>query len=543
MKFYQALAKAFRDNGVDIIFGLAGDANLYAMDSFVRDQRGEFIGASHESSAVLMALGYATLSGKLGVASVTHGPGLTNCVTALVEGVKGQVPMVLFCGDTAADERHHSQRVAQREVVLSTGAGFEQLKSPHTLALDLATAIRRAWTERRPIALNIPADFQWVEVDYQPLVLTMPKATGSVPTDETLDNAVGIIASAKRPIILAGRGVLTAGARDAIVRLAKRLDAPLATTLKSQHMFDGEFCNIGVLGTVSTPPATDVVMASDCIIAFGAGLNIYTSAKGSFFEGRRVVQINAEPGEVGKLMQPDLAVVGDYAATADLIVHWLDEAEIEPSAFATVEMDESLRSYRPETEFQRTDTPAGTVDIRQALWRIARTVPDDRIVVNDGGRFCGASYKLVTAPRPGSFLFAIHSGSIGLGIPHAIGAGCADRSRPLLCVAGDGGFMLGGLVEFTTAVREKLDLILVICNDGAYGAEHIQFCNKGMDPALSVLKWPDFAPVADALGGKGLTVRSDAELEAALNAIETRDRSTPLLIDLKLDPNHIPPAR
>jgi thiamine pyrophosphate-dependent acetolactate synthase large subunit-like protein len=104
-------------------------------------------------------------------------------------------------------------------------------------------------------------------------------------------------------------------------------------------------------------------------------------------------------------------------------------------------------------------------------------------------------------------------------------------------VAGDGGFMLGGLVEFVSAVRERLDLIVIVCNDNGYGAEYIQFRRKQMDPAMSLLHWPDFAPVAIALGGEGMTVRSEADLEAAVGAVKKRSR--PLLIDLKLDPESL----
>jgi thiamine pyrophosphate-dependent acetolactate synthase large subunit-like protein len=122
---------------------------------------------------------------------------------------------------------------------------------------------------------------------------------------------------------------------------------------------------------------------------------------------------------------------------------------------------------------------------------------------------------------------------------YAIGAAVAAPGRPVLLVTGDGGFMLGGLAEFNTAVRHKLDLVVAVCNDSSYGAEHIQFRRKNMDPGLSVFEWPDFASVADALGGQGVTVRTAADLDAAARAIAARGR--PLLIDLKLDPDHVAP--
>ena len=114
---------------------------------------------------------------------------------------------------------------------------------------------------------------------------------------------------------------------------------------------------------------------------------------------------------------------------------------------------------------------------------------------------------------------------------------CADR--PALLVTGDGGFMLGGLAEFSTAVRHGCDLVVVVCNDSSYGAEDVQLTNRGMDPSIARFSWPDFAPVAVALGGQGVTVRTMGDLQSALDAIEARQG--PLLIDLKLDPDTVPP--
>ena len=165
MRLHAALARALKDHGTDTLFGLIGDANLFMVDRFVQDETGTYVGAAHEAGAVLMAYGYANRSGRLGVATVTHGPGLTNTLTALVEGVKSRTPMLLIAGDTPASIRNHMQDIAQREVILSAGSGFEQVASSQTALADLAVAIRRAHLERRPVALNVPAEFMWEDVE------------------------------------------------------------------------------------------------------------------------------------------------------------------------------------------------------------------------------------------------------------------------------------------------------------------------------------------------------------------------------------------
>jgi len=536
LKVHQAIARALSDNGVDTLFGLMGDANMFTVDSFIRDCRGTFIAAAHEAGATLMALGYSLQSGKVGVCSVTHGPALTNTVTALVEGVKGSIPVLLICGDTIVEDREHNQNVAQREFIVASGAGFEQLRTPRTVAQDVARALRRALVERRPIALNVPYEFDWTDVEYQPVRVRIPEDRAVVAESADLDDAIGIIAAAKRPLVLAGRGATSPEAKRAILNLARRVEAPVATTLKAKDLFLGDEGNLGIFGTVSTPTAVDIIMESDCVIAFGAGLNRYTTSHGTFLKGKRVVQVNLEPTEVGKNVSPDAGLVGDPAGTADLIVRWLDEAEIPPSGFCTDALKQRIGAGNAEAEIIGVTAP-GTVDFRHALARLDRLLPADRLLVTDGGRFMLESWTRIRAPGPRSFLSTVNFSSIGLGLSYAIGASFSAGKRPTVLVTGDGGFMHGGLVEFNTAVRYKRDLIVVVCNDAAYGAEHIKFRNKDMDPALILFDWPDFAPVAAALGGQGVTVRSEDDWAQVETAI--RERVGPLLIDVKLDPDRI----
>lgn len=539
VKVYSAIARALKDLGVDTVFGLIGDANLYMVDSYIRDYGGKFVSVANEAGAALAALGYSQVSGKVGVATVTHGPALTNTLTPLVEGVNSTIPMVLLAGDTPVEDRDHLQKTNQREFIMATGAGFEQLRAPGTLLEDLTRAFRRTILERRPIVLNMPVEFQWLDVEYQKAKFQLPEDRAVVPSSDELDNAIGIIAAAKRPIVLGGRGAMHPEAKAAILRLAERIEAPLATTLRGSGLFHGEEFNLGVCGTMATSVGTEIIMESDCIIAFGASLNKYTTAMGSLVKGKRVIQVNLERAEVGKNLDPDASLVGDPGLTADAIMRWLNEAEIAPSGFRSAELRQKIAAYRPEQRVPGKPRP-GTIDMRQALHRLNAAIPADRVLVTDAGRFIYETWAVFGVQHPRSFLYSLGFGAIGLGLGEAIGAAEAANGRTTLLVSGDGGFMLGGLTEFNSAVRAKSDMIILVCNDSSYGAEHIQFRNKNMDPALSVLEWPDLAPVADALGGKGVTVRNPEDLEFAVNAIEGRDRTRPLLIDIKLDPDFIP---
>ena len=532
---HQALARALKDHGVDTLFGLMGDANLFMADSFVRECGGQFIPAAHEGSSVLMALAYAQVSGKVGVATVTHGPALTNCLTALVEGTRGKVPMVLLAGDTPVNQPRHLQGIDQREVVKASMAGFVQLREPATTCMDVARAFYRAQVERRPIVLNMPADFMWESVAYETRVMSVFTDPGGVAQGDILDEAVGMIASARRPLILAGAGAVSA--REQLIALADRLQAPLATTLKAKGLFNDHPYNMDIFGTLSTPAAYDAMAKSDCIVCFGSGLHDFTTDRGKLMKDKRVVQVDIDATAIGGGLHPDVALVADAGLTADTILYWLNEAEIPGSGF-TDELDTDTLTHHP---VGPSNTADGCVNYVHALQRLDAALPPDRILATDGGRFMTEVWCRIGAPDPRSFIVTVDFGSIGLGLQEAIGACVAAPDRPVVLFSGDGGFMMGGINEFNTAVRLNLDLIVIVANDSAYGAEHIQFLDRQMDPSLSTFNWPSFANTAVALGGQGLQVHNDDELEAALDAID--NRTGPLLIELKLDPHDVPRMR
>ncbi len=535
MKVHEALARGLADSGVDTVFGLVGDANLFLVDSFVRQQHGTYVPAVHEAGALLMATGYARAAGRVGVATVTHGPGLTNTVTALVEGVRGRTPLVLLAGDTAVHDPLNVQNIDQRELVATTGAGFLPVRTPESAVEDLALAFRRALLERRPVVLNVPADFQWAETPYVAVDRTPPAARPPALDDAALDRAVGVIAHARRPIVLAGRGAACPAARASVLRLAERIGAPLATTLKAKDLFRGEPFDLGIFGTVSTPVASETIARSDCVVAVGAGLNPFTTARGSLLEGRAVVHCDVDPAQIGGSATPVVGLVGDSAAAADAICAWLDEARVAPSGFRSPDLLQRLAQARAVHSDRSADA---TTDVRTALRLLEEALPCDRTLVTDGGRFMYEVWRSLSVREPGHFLPTVHFGSIGLGLPTAIGARYGAPDRPVVAVCGDGGFMLGGLAEFGTAARLGVDLIVVVLNDGGYGAEHIQFRTRDMDPALSLFNWPDLAGVAEALGGTGVTVRRPADLDGLPTLLAARDR--PVLVDVRLDPDHVP---
>jgi acetolactate synthase I/II/III large subunit len=534
MKGHDAVAQALVDQGVDTVFGVLGDANLFIGDALMRLHDVHYVAATHEASAVMMAQGFTRATGRLGIATVTHGPGLTNTTTALIEGVKSATPMVLLSGDTPTLDLHHLQNVGQRQLVEATGAGFWPVRGPETIADDVATACRLARVEKRPIVLNLPLEFEWEDVDYEPTTLNLALAPSIAADDEAIDAALGLIASARRPLLLAGRGAVQADARDAIVRLGQLLGAPLCTSLLGTGYFRDEEFDLGIFGTLATSLASEVMMSADCVVTFGAALNKYTTHEGTLLAGKKVIQIDTDARRIGSTVPIDVGVLGDARRVAETMADLLEVADHEPSSFASPELRDRIAAHQP-GGFDDLSTER-TVDPRSAVLRLDEVLPRDRTVVVDAGRFMLDALTL-PVPDPLALVTTHAYGSIGLGMGATVGAAVGRPDRPAVFMVGDGGFMMGGLAEFHTAVHNDLDVIVVLFNDGSYGAEHVQLVNKGMDTGPSLHHWPDFIAVATAMGANAVAVRSLADFTHVEKAVVQRELGTPVFIEIAVDPD------
>jgi thiamine pyrophosphate-dependent acetolactate synthase large subunit-like protein len=528
------LAQAVDDLGATTVFGLLGDANLFFGDSLTNETGVEYVAVAHEAGAVLAASGYASTSGEVGVATVTHGPAFSNTITPLIEAARNSTPLVLLAGDTDLEDEGNLQDIPQEALVAPTGAGFIQVRNPDQAVRALATAFRRARFERRPIVLNIPRSLQLAEVQYGGVQRETTRQPDSAPSEESLDGAAGLLSWAQRPIVLAGHGAIDGDSRVALVELATFLGAPLATTLKAKNLFKGEPLDIGVFGTLSSEAGVELIAEADCVAVFGASLSHFTTDGGALLDGKRVIQCNVDGSALGATVNVDEKLIGDAASTARALIQMLTAAEAKPSGWYFGGTDEPKAASAPPPGGDRRP---GTVDLQEALNWMELNLPEQRHLIVDVGRFMLPTLKTLSVPEPRSYVHTAGVGAIGLGVANAIGGWKGRPDRPAVAVAGDGGFMLGGLTEFNTAVRHGVDLIVFVMNDGAYGAEHIQFKRRNLDPAVVEMQWPEFAGVADSLGGRGLTVRDPADFEQVKEAIDDRDR--PLLVDVKLDPNDV----
>lgn len=532
MRVVDVLAEGIAGLDGGVVFGLPGDGNLRWLYELVHHHGVRFVGAPHEATAVMMADGYARRTGKVAVATVTQGPGLTNTITPLTEAARNRTPIVLVVGETSREDRTHSQCFDQRAVVLPTGAAYHQVRTASTVGEDLGIAVRDAVVGRRPVVLGVPCDLQGETAAMPPPPPGPPSRQAPEPDPAVVDEAVGAMATAKRPVVLAGRGAISDGARRVIAAVADRLGAPVATTLLAKGLFAGEALDLGICGTLSTAPAAEYLAEADCIVAFGCSLNTWTTAHGSYVDGARVIHCDTDPEAIGRWTRADVGIVGDAEATALAMLSLLEQLPDDGAERMREILRRALASYDAASSFLDT-SGNGTVDARTLTLALDDALPSQRVVTCDAGRFMLAPFAYLPVRDAGELLFTSNFGSIGLGVGIAAGVAVAEQSRTSVALVGDGGFMMSGVEAFTAAVQHELDLLVVVYNDGSYGAEYNFLENEGRDTSLSMTAWPDLAPLARALGGAGVTVRSLADLARVKDAV--RERQGPLLVDARLD--------
>lgn len=535
MKLNDVLAHALRVHGAEVMFGVLGDANMYVVDSFHRNEGGRFVAAANEGGAVLMAAGYAAVSGRLGVATVTHGA-IANCVSALFDASRGHYPLLIVAGDTARKDGFHLQNIPQRDVVVPTGAAYREVRSVDTAAADLASALGQAVAERRPVVLEVPADFQLADTAVGASRTQQLTTSVLAPSAEDLEDAAAVVIGASRPLVIGGRGAGSPGTAQTLRRFAERIGAPLGTTLRGKDLFAGDPFDIGIVGTLSHPVASDVIARSDCLVVFGAALSALTTLNGELLAGKRIVQVDTDPAALGRYFPVDVAIVGDSAATATGLIALLDEAEAAPASLRSDKLAHSIRAWHDEDRASvQTDGP---LTLTGVLHKVNEIVPRERTLAIDGGRFSHEALRILEVDHPWSYAHCLNVGHIGMSVGYGIGASVGRPDVPALVVVGDGGFMLGGLAEFNTAVRHHLDVVIVLLNDGAYGAEYYRFVARSLDPGLTTFEWPDFTDVATSLGGTAVRVAEWTDFKRLAEVV--RSGCGPVLVEVLLDVAAIP---
>ncbi|GGG45091.1 acetolactate synthase I/II/III large subunit [Kocuria dechangensis] len=503
----------------DHLFGLMGNGNAHLISHLTSAGFG-FTSARHEAATVAMADAYHRATGKVGAATTTYGAGFTNTYTALAEARLARIPLVLVVGDaptTGARPFDIDQTGAAAAVGVTTLVATSANAAAIThRAFDLAARTVQ------PVVLAIPYDLATAPltapVALEPLAA---KPTWSAAPEE-LDRIAGILRAAERPLILAGRGVVLAGAAAPLRELGDRLGALFMTSVMAVGVVDSAW-DLGVAGGFTRDHRLELARTADVVLVAGASLNAFQSRYGTLFgPGTRVIRIDNEPADrmahpaVTDYLRADLAPalqgLTARVAAAEATTTW--------RAAAPEVASEVFRSAAP-VEDPAEFGPDGRLNPRAVVAALEEILPQERSVVMDGGHFIGWAPMYLSVPDPQAMvLVGTAFQSIGLGFGSAAGVSVARPERTTVLVTGDGGGLMG-LADLETFVRATRRGVVVVLNDSAYGAELHQYASQGLDPTAMLIDEVDFAAIGRAMGAAGAKARTLAGLSALTEWLAT----------------------
>ncbi|TFB17384.1 thiamine pyrophosphate-binding protein [Microbacterium sp. 3H14] len=524
---------------IDAVFGVMGNGNAYFLDALEKQTEATFTAVRHEQGAVVAADAHFRASGRIAAGTSTYGAGFTNTLTALAESVQAHVPLVLVVGDepTSGPRPWDVDQIALASAV---GARTYTVGRADAAATTVI-AIEHALTYRVPVVLAIPYDVASLEAGEVPAApsprVPAPLAPRGAFAEGMLDEIAAALAGAERPFLLAGRGAWLSGASTALGELAEATGALTASSALGRGVFPETQYDLGVTGGFGADGAMELIHTADVAVVFGASLNQFTMRFGELFApGTTVFQIDIAPAathaHVGGFVRADARVAAealvDRIGTITVAAPWRESVDVA-----------SARAYDDGDDL----APDGRLDPRSAARRIAEMLPEDRIVVSDGGHFIGWAnmYWPVAAPDR-MMMVGTAFQSIGQGWPSVVGAALARRESTIVLTSGDGGGLMA-IADLESAVRAAGGRgMAVVWNDAAYGAEVNLYGLKGLAEAPMRIPEVDFAAFGAAVGAEGVVVRTLADLDR-LGAWTAEDPSSRrfLLLDLRISGDVIAP--
>ena len=514
-KIYEALAEAFVAEGVDTQFALMGDGNMHWSTAMAALPGIQTIHVRHEHCTVAAATAYNAATGKIATASVTCGPGLTQLMTALPAAVRARLPMVVFAGEAPIGAKFYNQYIDQAPLVTGTGAHYIAAHSVPRMMDYVREAFHVAKYERRPVVLGIPYDLQKVEYTsnepYQTSAMYYPKSGRAYPDPAMVADVVERLAKAKRPIIIGGRGVSLAGAREAVMKLADRSGALLANTLPMRGLFhDHEFC-VGIPGSYFTALGKEMFESADLVLAVGASLSYYVGG-GHYFTQACTIQMDDAPrGLRDGQKAADIYLKCDALVGVEALIAGLDKklGAGKPTSAAIRSKELAHRIATEPADSMPFEIEPSLLDPRDAISALDAAIPKDWDIV--GGTGHQAFWLAQMRGRPADRFTTIREfGAVGNGLSYAMGVAAArrqGRDGKLVLIEGDGGFLFH-IQELETIKRHGLRMLICIMNDAGYGSEFHKLRADNVDDSQAIFGRPKFEEIARGFGLRGQEIRA-----------------------------------
>jgi thiamine pyrophosphate-dependent acetolactate synthase large subunit-like protein len=502
---------------VAVVFGVMGHGNLLVVPRLT-DRGIRYLGARHEGNAVAMCDGYARTSRHVGVCTVTQGPGLANTATALTTAARAGTPLIVLAGE-GPDGPDNFQRFDQDGFFSLLGVPSLRIDDPTTAAERLSEAFDIARNERRPVGVNMPGHVLGLPCagdvpPFQPATLEPV-----LPDTGAVARAANLIQRSRQPAIVAGRGAVAAHAGAELAALAELIGAVVATSLPAKDLFAGNPFAVGIAGGFATPTGARLLREADCVLAFGASLNSFTTDHGDAFDqAATLVRVDTTPHDDFGWTAAVEMVIGDAQLTARALRNELELRGHRADGFRTEEVAGILARRLPQDDFED-ESDTDTLDPRTAVIALDDLLPRERTVVVDGGNCQGFGATYLSVPNPDCFVHPMGFGAIGCGLGAAIGAAVACPDKLSVLVTGDGALAMSSS-DLDSSIRFGVPLVVVVLNDGAFGAELHSLRGLGLSDREARLDNPDFAALARAVGGRGVTLRTLADLPAVSEALQ-----------------------
>ncbi len=527
------LWSCLREHGVDTVFGYPGGAILPAYDRLL-DHPIRHVLVRHEQSATHMADGYARVSGRVGVALATSGPGATNLVTGIATAMMDSTPMVCITGQVPA-ALLGSDAFQETDI---TGITLPITKHNYLVqrAADIAPVLHDAFrvaTSGRmgPVLVDITKNAQQELAEWS--ASAVPVGPGFARTEAfsgtALEHATALIARAERPVILAGHGLLKSGAMDELLQLAELAHLPVAVTLLGIGALPAAHpLNLGMMGMHGEPWVNEAIQDADLLIALGMRFDDRVTGQLALYAPRaKKIHIDIDPSELHKNVRADVAIAGDLRT---VLRAWLPQ--VQPARHdAWLARIRSFAGGPTVRDLAGIDDP-GPLQAAQVIHDIWRATEGQAIVVTDVGQHQMWAAQYYRVSEPNTWVTSGGLGTMGFALPAAIGAKLARPDREVWAIVGDGGFQMTQ-AELTTLMQEGVKVNIAIINNGFLGMvrQWQQFFHDRRYSSTP-LRSPDFVKIADAHGVTGLSASTRAE---ALDAIQqARLAEGPVLIDFRV---------
>ncbi len=538
-----AILAALEKLGVTDVFGLPGGAIMPFYDELMASTAIRHILVRHEQGAGHAAEGYAAASGRLGVCIATSGPGATNLVTAIADAYMDSVPLLAITGQVFSTSMGTDafQEVDITGITMPITKHSFLVTKPEDIPGVLAAAVHIATTGRPgPVLVDVTKDAQQKSAPFiWPPKVELP---GYRPVTKAHGKQIGaaaqLIAESRRPVLYVGGGVIRAGAHAELLRFAEETGAPVVTTLMARGAFpDSHQQNLGMPGMHGTVPSVLALQESDLLIALGARFDDRVTGKVSEFAPHaKVIHVDIDPAEIGKIRAADVPIVGDAREVLlDLLPAYRDAAKaVKPDFSDWWKRIESLRTQYP---LGYTLPDDGLLSPQWVIQKIGELSGPEAVYAAGVGQHQMWAAQFIKYERPGSWLNSGGAGTMGYAVPAAMGAKVAQPDRLVWAIDGDGCFQMTNQELATCTINEIPIKVAVINNSSLgmvrqwqtlfYDGRHsFTDLNTGHDTAMI----PDFIKMADAYGALGIRVTKPEEVEPAIRlAMETNDR--PVVID------------